>query len=322
MKKLTYLVSAVLAGLGLSSTSANADVSVAGSATLGYTAAGSETALHTYGSVSFGLSTTTASGMAISTGAGITATISSAAGAGGGGANADAVARNVTGWDGLTFATSGATIEIGTDVALADGVGDVSGVAGDLADVGRATVDASVGVGSDEGAGIGLSTTFGGASLSLAYVMDTSVDGDTVSDLDDATATGSSVSISTSVGDVAVTAAYVTQNDANSDDTEAAISASYATGAGTVSVGYGNSTGGTDGSIASVAYSMSLDADTSIAIGYATIDQGANDSTQTEVALSRSLGGGASVFAEYVNVGGDTTGAETSAIAIGTSVSF
>ena len=308
MKKLTYLVSAVLAGLGLSA-SANADVSVSGSGTLGYTAAGSETALHTFGSVSFGLSTTTASGMTISTGAGITAETSSTAGA-------------VTGWDGLKFATSGATIEIGTDVALADGNGDVSDVAGDLAEVGRAEADAGVGVGSDEGAGIGISTSFGGASVGLAYVMDSSVDGDYVSDLNDADSTGASVKISTAVGAVGVTVAYVTHNG-TTDDTESSISASYDTaGMGAVGLGYGQSTGGTDGTVASASYSMSLDADTSLAIGYAAFNQGADDSNVTEVAISRSLGGGASVFAEYSNVGGDTTGAEESAFAIGTSVSF
>lgn len=308
MKKLTYLVSAVLAGLGLSA-SANAEVSVSGSATLGYSAAGSETALHTFGAVSFGLSTTTASGMTISTGAGITAETSSTAG-------------NVTGWDGLKFATSGATIEIGTDVALADGNGDVSDVAGDLAEVGKSAASAGVGVGSDEGAGIGISTSFGGASVGLAYVMDSSVDGDYVSDLNDADSTGASVKISTAVGAVGVTVAYVTHNG-TTDDTESSISASYDTGMGAVGLGYGQSTGDTDGTVASASYSMNLDADTSLAIGYAAFNQDSDDSNVTEVALSRSLGGGASVFAEYTNLGGDNDASgETSAFAIGTSVSF
>lgn len=322
MKKLTYLVSAVLAGLGLS-TSANADVSVSGSSTLGYTAAGSETALHTFGSVSFGLSTTTASGMTISTGAGITAETSSAAGAGGGGANSDAVARNVTGWDGLTFATSGSTIEIGTDVALADGVGDVSGVASDLVDVGMASSDASgAAVPKDEGAGISISTSVGGASVSIAYVADSSVDGDTVSDLNGATTSGASAKVSTAVGPVGVTVAYVTHDSASTNDTESAIAATYASDMGTVSVGYGSSTGATKGNETSVAYSMSLDADTSLSIGYGTYNTGANDTTHTELALSRSLGGGASIFAEYINKGGDTTGSETSSFAVGATVSF
>ena len=312
MKKLTYLVSAVLAGLGLS-TSANADVSVSGSATLGYTAAGSETALHTFGSVSFGLSTTTASGMTISSGAGITASTSSSS-------------RSVTGWDGLTFATSGATIEIGTDVALADAVGDVSGVASDLVDVGMASSDAAgAAIPSDEGAGISLSTSVGSASVTIAYVADSSVDGATVSDLNGATTSGASAKISTAVGPVGVTVAYVSHDSASTNDTESAIAASYDSGMGTVSVGYGSSTGATKGNETSVAYSMALDADTSLSIGYGMYNTGASDTTHTELALSRSLGGGASVFAEYINKGGDTgttTAGETSSFAVGTSVSF
>lgn len=265
--------------------------------------------------------------MTISSGAGITASTSSAATVDtADSTGTDGVARNVTGWDGLTFATSGATIEIGTDVALADAVGDVSGVASDLVDVGMASSDAAgSAIPSDEGSGISLSTSVGAASVTIAYVADSSVDGDTVSDLNDATTSGASAKISTAVGPVGVTVAYVTHDSVSTNDTESAIAASYDSGMGTISVGYGSSTGATKGNETSVAYSMTLDADTSLSIGYGIFNTGAYDTTHTELALSRSLGGGASVFVEYINKGGDTgttTAGETSSFAVGTSVSF
>ena len=119
MKKIAYIASAVFAGLGFTST-ASADVSVSGSQVLMYSAADSVTILRNYGTVDFGLSTTTASGMTISSGAGLTLSDNRH-----GATSTDA---KVYGFDGLTFATGGVTIEIGTDVPLADGVGEVGGI--------------------------------------------------------------------------------------------------------------------------------------------------------------------------------------------------
>lgn len=310
MKKLAYLVSAVAAGLGFSS-SAFADISVSGGSSLAYTSAGSTTKLHTFGNVSFGLSTTTASGMTISSSAGISASTSST--------------RFVTGWDGLTFATGGASIEIGTDVALADGVGEVHGVNNIDASrdhSGLAALTSTVGITNDEGVGLGLSTSFGGASVSLAYVADTGADGDVANRIDDATGTGGSVKVSTTVGSVGVTAAYVTHSDTSVDDTETALSATYASDMGTFVVGYGSSTGASEGVVGSVAYTMALDADTSLKIGYASYDMTAYAGTETNVGFSRSLGGGASVFADFVSADGDTGSGENSAMAVGTSIAF
>lgn len=304
MKKLTYLVSAVAAGLF---SSAHADVSVSAGAGVHYSAAGSTTTLLNTGSVGFGLSTTTSTGMTISAGGGISRDVNAA--------------TAFTGFDGLTFATGGVSIEVGNDVALADGVGDVSDVAGDAAGLNVATITNTTGVQTDEGAGIGLSTSFGGASVSLAYVGNGGVDGNPAARLDNATVTGASAKISTTVGALGVTAAYVTVSG-TTDDTESAVSVSYGSNMGTISAGYGSTTGTKDGSVGSVGYSLSLDADTSVAIGYASHEVGSTTGSVMEVALSRSLGGGASVYLQSVSTNGTTTGSNASGIAVGTSVSF
>ena len=314
MKKLAYLASAIFAGLGFTST-ASADVSVGGSSTLAYTAAGATTKIHTLGTVDFGLSTTTASGMTISSGASISMSTSGS--------------PIATGWDGLKFSTGGATIEIGTDVALADGVGEVDGVHafdGTMDHSGVSGVTRTVGISSDEGTGLGLSTSFGGASVGLAYVANAATDGGSNGRIDNATTTGASAKISTSVGAVGVTVAYVTQDTGSTTDTESAAAVTYASDMGTLTLGYGASTGSKDGSVMSAAYEMSLDADTSIALGYASYDvttSGTSSTgTETNVSVVRALGGGASVFADFGSVSGTTSGSDDSAVAIGTSVSF
>ena len=354
MKKLAYLATAIFAGLGFTST-ASADVSVSGSSKLAYTAAGSTTKLHTLGTVDFGLSTTTSSGMTISSGASISMSTSGS--------------PIATGWDGLTFATGGATIEIGTDVALADGVGEVQGVHafdGTLDHSGIDGVSRQVAISSDEGTGIGLSTSFGGASVGLAYVANTAQDGESSGQIDNATASGSSIKVSTSVGDLGVTVAYVAQDTGSVNNTETAAALSYASGMGTLTVGYGASDGTYDGTVMSASYKMALDADTSVAVGYAaydvrngtaidsysrtnntlttagaTVNQTVNvvkttltaassSGTAANVSVVRSLGGGASVFADFGTVSGTVggtgvsgaSGLVTSAVAIGTSVSF
>ena len=325
MKKLAYLATAVLAGLGFTST-ASAEVSVGGSQTLMYSAAGSVTGLRNYGSVDFGLSTTTASGMTISSGAGISI--------GDGGYAASTADGVAYGWDGLKFASGGVTVEIGTDVGLADGVGEVDGVHASDATAdhsGMKSVTNTVGISNDEGTGISLTTALGGATLSLAYVADTASDGDTSERLDDQTGSGMSAKISTTMGALGVTAAYVTHSNTNIDDTETAVAVAYSSSMGDITVGYGSSSGAKDGTVGSIAYEMALDADTSIAIGYASYDVNSTSGTETNASITRSLGGGASVFADFGSVSGTTSNAsafnstgltDESVFAIGTSVSF
>ena len=305
MKKLTYLISAIAAGLF---SSAHADVSVSGSGSVVYQSAGSDANLHNGGAVSFGLSTTTASGMTVSTSAGITnSTTSGSAGA-------------VTGWDNLAFATGGVTLTVGKDIGLPDGVGEVGGLVSDTTAVGSASITSTTGLTDDEGAGISISTSLGAAGLSIFYVADSAPAA--VGDIDGATGTGSGISITTAVGDVGLTVAYAAHSDTGVDDTETAAAASYAMGAGTISAGYTTSTGTNDGNSFGVAYSMSLDADTSLGIGYQSHDVNSNSGRATDVTISRAMGGGMSVFAEIRSTSGDTDAGENSTMAVGTSVSF
>ena len=68
-------------------------------------------------------------------------------------------------------------------------------------------------------------------------------------------------------------------------------------------------------------YAMSLDADTSLTLGYNSTKDASNSNTQAEVGISRSLGGGASAFLDVKNVSGDGSNTGT-AFAIGSSVAF
>ncbi|MDA0670981.1 MAG: hypothetical protein O3A03_06555, partial [Proteobacteria bacterium] len=77
-----------------------------------------------------------------------------------------------------------------------------------------------------------------------------------------------------------------------------------------------------DSTVLGATYAMSLDADTSMAIGYqSTKDADSDAATQFDATVSRALGGGASVFLELRNLSGDAA-QDGSAIAIGSRVSF
>jgi hypothetical protein len=312
MKKLTLLVSALTAGVF---TSAQADISVSGSSVIAYQSADSNNNTAHGGSVSFGLSTTTDSGMTVSSGAGITLSASDADGA-----------RAISGFQNITFATGGVSITVGNDVGVPDGVGDVGGAVGDIAALNNNGMSKTVGITDDEGTGVSLSTTFGGASVSLVYVGDSSPAYKTGGDLDGATDTGTGAKIATTFGDVGVTVGYATHSDTSIDDTETGIAVTYAAAGGTLSVGYESSTGTKDGNQFGVKYAMALDGGTSVTVGYSSADVDSKSATQTDVAVSHALGGGVSVFGEMRSVSGDT-GTDTSTtsnstMAIGTSISF
>ena len=106
----------------------------------------------------------------------------------------------------------------------------------------------------------------------------------------------------------------------NTAETSSGGSISMALGGGTASVGYASTDEATDSTATSVAYSGSLDADTSYSIGYTTGEQGANSSQQLEAKITMTLGGGVSVFADFQNHGG--AGTPGTNMAIGTSMAF
>ena len=311
MKKLTLLVSALTAGVFAN---AQADISVSGSSVIAYQSADSNNNTAHGGAVSFGLSTTTDSGMTVSSGAGITLSASDADGA-----------RAITGFQNITFATGGVSITVGNDVALPDGVGDVGSAVGDITALNNNGMSKTVAITDDEGTGVSLSTTFGGASVSLVYVGDSSPAYVTGGDLDGATDTGTGAKIATTMGDVGVTVGYATHSDTSIDDTETGVALTYAAAGGTLSVGYENSTGTNDGNQFGVSYAMDLSG-TSVTVGYSSADVNSKSATQTDIAVSHSLGGGVAVFGEMRSVSGDTgTDSSTtsnSTMAIGTSISF
>jgi len=313
MKKIAYLMSAISAGLF--SSAAHADISVAGSASVAYNGAGGNTSVVHGGSISFGLSTTTDSGMTISSGAGITRDT-----------DGSDTAAGVTGLSSVTFATGGATITAGYDIGLADGAGS-AGELVTVADLNSNGITNTGGMGDDEGAGVSLSTSFGGAALSVVYVYDKKAGTVGIGDLDGAANTGTSVAISMPVAGGTLGGNYVSGDVNGTTDTESSATFSYPTGAGTLSIGYGSFEGDTtttNGTTFGVAYSMDLDG-TAIGLGYQSYDVNSKSGNSTDVTVSRSLGGGASVFAEMRSTGGTvgtTSTKSTSTVAVGSSISF
>jgi len=340
MKKLTLAISAIAAAFG--ATSAKADVTVSGSGSAAYIAtADSNSELNVGQFVSFGLSTTTASGMTISGGMGLSNTITTNA------------AQAVSGGQSLTFATGGATITVG-DVEAADTPGSVGGVVGgQVGDNGNHNTDVATGFADDDGLGISFSTAVGAASLGFTYVANDDVD--TFGEMN---ADGANALMSASVS-VPMGAYTISVGVADSDTGESASGASVsaAIGAGTLTVGYSQQTlvdaekdtGATaafasanattrtatttaatqgdlsadgDSTVMGATYAMAIDADTSLSIGFQNAKDADNDSTsQFDASISRALGGGASVFLDIRSLSGDAT-QDGTAVAVGTSVSF
>ena len=308
MKKLSLLVSALTAGIF---TTANADITVSGSSVIAYQSADSDNNSAHGGSISFGLSTTTDSGMTVSSGAGITLSASSAT-----------ASRAVTGFQNITFATGGTSITVGNDVGLPDGVGDVGGAVGSIAILNNKSMSETVGITDDEGTGMSVTTSFGGATVGLYYVADSAPGSNSKGDIDGATGTGTGAKISTTMGDLGVTVGYATHANTSIDDTETGIAVTYAAMGGTLTAGYESSTGANDGNQFGVSYAMSLDS-ASVTIGYSSADVDSKSATQTDVAVSVPMGGGMSVFAEMRSVSGDIgTSGSASTSAIGTSIAF
>jgi hypothetical protein len=279
--------------------------------------------------------------MTVSGGMGLSNTITTDAG------------QAVSGGQTLSFATGGATITIG-DVTGNDTPGDVGGVVGgQVGDNGGLNSDVGSGFVDDDGLGIAFSTAVGSSTFNLTYVAN-----DDTNTLGAINAAASNAM--TAVGVTVPMGAYtISAGIANSDTNESASGASVSTaiGGGTLVVGYSqqtlktaekstavsyavSSTNGSsitytttaatngdldvdgDTTVMGATYTMSLDADTTIAVGIQNKKDADDDSTsQFDASVSRSLGGGASVFLDIRNLSGDASQAG-SAVAVGTSVSF
>jgi len=343
MKKLTLALSALAAVFGVSS--ANADVSVSGSGSVGYIAPASsgadgEIAVGQY--ISFGLSTTTASGMTISGGMGLTQDESANNGMG------------VSGGRTLTFATGGASLKIG-DVEAGDTPGSVGGlIGGELDHHSDLNSNVASGFADDDGLGFSFSTAIGASSLNITHVGNTGADSYGAFDADGATSV-TSASVTMPMGAYSITAGVASAD--GTTESASGISASGSIGGGTLTVGYSlqtldtsakstaasyavsavgaattsiTTTAATNGdldvdgdtTVLGATYAMSLDADTSVSIGYQSVKDADSEShTQTDVVVSRALGGGASVFLEMRNLSGDAA-QDGTAIAVGSRVSF
>jgi len=308
MKKIAYLTSAVLAGLGFS-TAAKADIAASGSygATI-INGSATTSEFMTGGGISFAMSTATAGGMTVSASGGISLDSN----------DADNT-KGVSGLDSVTFGVDGFSLKMGEMALSGAGAGEVGFVNSDHVDEGGYTNTGIVtGVAQTEGYGFVASTTVGGASVSLSYMADYA-NAEVNSASTSAGDTGTGISVTLPVGSMSVNFGYANITGTTAE-TSSGGSVSMALAGGTAKVGYASTDEATDSTATSLSFAGSLDADTTYAIGYTTGEQGANSSQQLEAKIARSLGGGVSVFADFQNHGG--AGTPGTNMAIGTSVSF
>ena len=324
MKKLIIALSAIAAAVGFT-TSAQADISVAGSSNVAYVSTSGadsdgDEELMVGNTVDFTMSTTTSGGIGISAGLSLSQDYDTNDG--------DAV----DGGNAVTFTTGGATIVVG-DVEISDTIGAIGGVVnGPLDDGSDLSSSAASGFTDDDGLGAELTTAMGAASLNISYVSNDGADNfgilnSSASGADSAM----SASITMPMGAYSVTIGVA---DSDTGESSSGVSASGTFGGGTATIGYsnqtliasGNSSLSTDGDseVIGATYVMTMDADTTISVGYQNKkDADSESSTQTDLSVERAMGGGATVYLDIRNLTGDTaSNADGTAIGFGTSVAF
>jgi hypothetical protein len=262
------------------------------------------------------MSTTTAGGVGIS--ASLAANLTP---------DSDVTAGSVSGGNAVTFTTGGATITVG-DVELNDTPGSVGGAVGGIVGDNN-SLNSNVGSGmvDDDGTGLKFSTAVGTSTLSLGYITN---DSDNNHGVINETGEDSimAASISMPMGMYTIT---VGMADSDTGESASGASVSAAMGGGTVVVGYSTQTTVTanadittagDTTIAGATYAMSLDADTAVKVGYQSQKDADSDSTtRVDASITRSLGGGASVYLDMRSLSGDAA-VDGTAIGFGTTVSF
>lgn len=297
---------------------AQADVSVSGSAGLSVTSVGDATNITNSGGVKFGLSTTLENGMTIKS-SGLSLGID-------GDSLTDASIDDSDAFYNLTFSSGGTSLTIGADVENDFADLGVGGVAGDAVSIGLGAGTSALTTGDDVGAGFALSTSLGGASVNLGYIYD-DANADNAADfggngLDTATA----LQVSLPIGPLSATIGYQDNDNSSDGVTMTGASVAYAVAGGTVKVAYVSAdsvAANTDAVQTSGSYSTTLADGTSVSVGYSATDEDAVAvTTDLEVSVSRSIGTGASMFIDFHNRDSVASGTETSAVAIGTSVSF
>lgn len=311
MKKLLVLISSAFAAMV---GSAHADISISGSTGLGAVSGnGSATNIYTGGAVSFALSSDLGNGVVVSTSAGITLDTNDATTASG---------SSATGVDTVAFTTGGSKITIGRVIPLAGaGTGDVGSAAGDLVDEGGYTGTARAALSDDEGYGLSLSTAVGGATVTVAHILDLTPAGTEYNNASTTeTDTASGVAVSVPVGAMTLSLGYASL-DATSE-TNTGGSVAYVMGGNTIELGYQSvqtAAGTADETDTSARLTTSLGG-AAVKVGYASGKVGTAKSTTTEIRVSQSIGAGASLFLDIQNhTGAGTSGSN---MAIGTTVSF
>jgi len=345
MKKLLTFVSAITAGaIG----TAAADVSVSGSGNFYYTSGSGDVAAPTGqegamavtgGTVAFAMSTETTNGITVSGSASMTVDTDDMAEYT---LNAAAASGAVTGMSLLTFGMDGMTVTLGDINGAGSGTGEggdvstiASGHAAKFATAGLAEANDSAIDSLADGTGINVSTSMGAATVDASYVMKAGSGRNSLLTL--SSTTGYSSAYSVNVGfDLAgasvnvATGGSQAKATAGKNNSATAIEVSYpVSDALSVTVGGSNGTiGGADEDNVFMSAAYSMDADTTLSIGVGAGDNTTSGSldkaSATTINVTRSLGGGVSVFAEYADISFDDSGSTTnaSAVSVGTNVSF
>ena len=343
MKKLLTFVSAITAGaIG----TASAEISVSGTSNF-YYASGTgdansitneESMQVVGGSMAFAMSTETSNGVTVSGSMTISAdtdnVVASAANAG----------PALGGMSSIVFGLDGMTVTLG-DINNAGsgtgGGGDVSTFAATHAasvttttNNGAAGADAAID-GIADGSGINVATSMGDIAVNATFV--TTVGSGRNSLAADTKTTGFASGYAVDLGFSALGASVnvaaggsTSQVEATSNNTAVGFEVSYPySDVLTLSAGTSQGTLSdveVDNMFVTAAYTM--DADTTLSLGYSTKDNETggvvDEERMTTVNVSRSLGGGVSIFAEYASADYETdnTGSSGSSVALGTTVSF
>ena len=342
MKKLLTFVSAITAGaIG----TASADVSVSGTSNFFYgsgsgnlNSTAQEDAVSVVGgTLAFAMSTETTNGITVSGSASISAKTTDAAVA----ETGPALGKLSQ----ISFGMDGMTVTLGDINNAGSGTGeggDVSSFASvnaqrlTTASAGTTVVNDSSMDGIADGTGINVSTSIGAASVDVTFVS--KVGSGRNSMATNAKTTGYSSGYAVNVGfDMAGASVNVATGGSEAqvagvkNDSANAIEITYPV-SDALSATLGASSGtrsavAEDNMFVTAAYTM--DADTTLSLGYARGDSTdasnvLDKATVTSVNVSRSLGGGVSVFAEYAAVANDNATVSTTgnSFAVGTVVAF
>ena len=297
---------------------AQADVSVSGSAGLSVTSVGDATNITNSGGVKFGLSTTLENGMTIKS-SGLSLGIDEDS-------LTDKSIDDTDAFYNLTFSSGGTSLTIGADVENDFADLGVGGVAGDAVSISLGAGTSALTTGDDVGAGFALSTSLGGASVNLGYIYDDANATNAADFGGNGLDTATALQVSLPIGPLSATIGYQDNDNATDGVTMTGASVAYAVAGGTVKVAYVSAdsvAANTDAVQTSGSYSTTLADGTSVSVGYSATDEDAVAvTTDFEVSVSRSIGTGASMFIDFHNRDSVAANTESSAVAIGTSVSF